>query len=76
MAIFFDKVKTQFFSLRLIMYLEYVKIHENWDFGVSPFDRNSGYKLSVEFKMFLLNGQKIRIRKVRGMCVRNISVTI
>lgn len=46
------------------MDLEYVKIHENWDFGVSPFDRNSGYKLIVEFKMFLLNNQKIRIRKV------------
>lgn len=46
------------------MDLEYVTIHENWDFGVSPFDRDSGYKLIVEFKMFLLNNQKIRIRKV------------
>lgn len=46
------------------MYFDYVKIHANWDFGVSPFDRSSGYKLVVEFKMFLLKSQKTHIRKV------------
>lgn len=45
------------------MSLEYVKIHENWDFGVSPFDRNSGYKF-VDFEMFLLKEQKTSIRRV------------
>lgn len=41
------------------MDLEYVKIHENWNFGVSPFDRNSGYKLIVKFKMFYLITRKL-----------------
>lgn len=45
------------------MYFKYVKIHENWDFGVSPFDRNSGYKF-VDFEMFLLKEQKTSIRRV------------
>ena len=47
------------------MSFEHVKIHENWDFGASLLDRNSGYKF-VDSEMFSSKSRKLAQGEHRG----------